>query len=67
MTGYELKDKVMVRHFTPKGVAEDEGVVVARTIEENPRYDVALADGKMVINATEHAMRPKSASTGDQR
>lgn len=59
MTGYELKDKVVVQHFTPKGVAEDEGVIVARTIEENPRYNIALANGKIVINATRDAMRPK--------
>ena len=59
MTGYELKDKVVVQHFTPKGEAEDEGVIVARTIEENPRYNIALANGKIVINATRDAMRPK--------
>ncbi len=56
---YKLKDQVVVRHFTPEGLAEDEGTVVARTIEENPRYNVALPSGKIVLNATKDAVRLK--------
>jgi len=62
MTTYALKDEVMVRHFTPEGVAEDEGVIVARTIEQNSRYNIALPDGKIVLNATEDAMQPIRAA-----
>jgi hypothetical protein len=53
---YALKDRVVVRTFTPVGVVEQEGTVVARTTEENPRYDIALPDGKIVANINGEAL-----------
>lgn len=53
---YELRDKVVVRTFTPNGVLERDGTIVARTTEEIPRYDIALPDGEIVANINGEAL-----------
>lgn len=53
---YELKDKVVVRTFTPDGMLERDGVIVARTIEGNSRYDIALPGGEIVANVDGEAL-----------
>tara|TARA_R110000796_G_scaffold251210_2_gene382094 strand:- start:2 stop:202 length:201 start_codon:yes stop_codon:yes gene_type:complete len=61
---YALKDKVVVRTFNPHGVLQRDGTIVARTIEENPRYDIALLNGGIVANVCEEALLKTRRNTG---
>jgi hypothetical protein len=55
----ELRSAVEAKVETSAGImAWEPGQLIGRTLEANPRYDVTLADGRMVGNLPADHVRP---------
>ena len=57
-----LHDSVIAAIPAPDGVAEVHGFIIGRTIEERPRYDVRLDDGRHVTGLTAEWLRLECAA-----
>lgn len=53
-----LRDTVLVAEVTADSLVWRVGTVVARTVEQSPRYDVRLGDGTIRLNVPAGQIKP---------
>ena len=56
----DLLQTVIATVPAPTGTIEAHGIVIGRTYEEHPRYDLLLDDGQRVRNLAEEWLRAEA-------
>lgn len=56
---FNLRDAVRVQVIEGNALQWRDGMIVGRTLEERPRYDVRFADGTVAWNVTGETVRAK--------
>jgi hypothetical protein len=62
MTILELQSEIEAKVEAGGVLSWIRGRLIGRTLEEHPRYDVSLADGRMVPNLQAEYVRPVAVS-----